>query len=115
MEKQDLERMTIQKLREEALKHPDRIEAAQGMKKEELVSALMKVLDIPEPEEGEKSARKKSARKPVRSKAELKKKIHALKEERRNAHEAGDSKAATLLRRRIHHLKHFTRKPAAAG
>ena len=40
MEKQDLESMTIPKLREEALKYPDRIEAAHEMKKEELVSAL---------------------------------------------------------------------------
>ncbi|MFQ5692766.1 MAG: hypothetical protein ACE5IM_06960 [Nitrospinota bacterium] len=114
MEKRDLEKMTVTKLREEALKYPDQIESVHGMKKEELVSALMKVLAIPEPEEERKPAPTKPARKAARSKAEIKRDIRALKEERRKALEAGDGKAARLFRRRIHNLKRRTRKMAAA-
>ncbi|MFQ5913732.1 MAG: hypothetical protein ACE5JS_11155 [Nitrospinota bacterium] len=114
MEKGDLEKMSVTELREEALKHPDRIKGADEMEKEQLISALTEVLGIAEPGKEEKPAADRRARKPTCSKAEVKGRIRALKEERRKAYEEGNYKAATLLRRRIHSLKHLTRKVAAA-
>ncbi|MBI2881887.1 MAG: transcription termination factor Rho [Candidatus Tectomicrobia bacterium] len=115
MEKKDLEKLTVPKLREEALEHPDQIKGVHGMTKEQLVSALMEVLGIPEPkEEGERPARTGRVRKVARSRAELKKKIRVLKEERQKAHEAGEHKIAALLRRRIHVLKRLTRRAVVA-
>ncbi len=108
MEKKDLEKMTVTKLREEAMKHPEEIQGAHGMSKEDLIPALMKVMNIPEPEEEKKSVGTKRAGKSGASATVLKGKIQALKEERRKALEAKDYQAGALLRRRIHHLKRQT-------
>jgi len=62
MKKKDLEKMTMPELREEALKYKDQITSAvQGMKKSELVQALMEVMVIEE--EPEKVVEKKIKKK----------------------------------------------------
>jgi hypothetical protein len=114
MNKEDLEKMTVEALREEAGKYPDEIKGADEMDKEQLIPALMEVLIIEEPKEEKKPAGQKGKVSPVGPTAVLKGKIRALKEERQKALEAKDYQAGALLRRRIHHLKRHTRKAAPA-
>lgn len=103
MDYQELEKMTVIKLREEAKKFPD-VKGVSGMKKEELLRLLVEKLGIETPEK-----KKRSPEKP-RDKRTLKSKITELKAEREAARAAKDSNRATLLRRRIHSLKRQVRK-----
>jgi hypothetical protein len=105
MDYQELEKMTVIKLREEAKKFPD-VKGVSGMKKEELLRLLVEKLGIETPEK-----KKRPAGKP-RDKKALKGKITELRVERDAARAAKDSKRVTLLRRRIHSLKRRVRKIA---
>jgi len=97
-----LEKMTVKDLKEMAKEMPE-ISGVHGMKKEELIVAIKKVKDIEE----------EPVKKTDSTVTDLKKKIKALKAERRAALEASDKKMATIYRRRISRLKKKTRRAAA--
>ena len=104
MDYHELEKMTVIQLREEAKKFPD-LKGVTAMKKEELIHILVERLGIAVPD------KKHHAAAPVRlSKSDLKKKIaelHAAQDKARSEH---DPAKTSLLRRRIHSLKHRLRR-----
>jgi hypothetical protein len=102
-----LEKMTVVKLREEAKKYD--VKGVTGMKKEELVTLLADKLGVEKPHGMPKKTKKVTT--PL-DKAELKKKIIGLKEQREKARSDKDKKKITLLGRRIHSLKRQMRKIA---
>jgi len=102
MEWKDLERMTVLKLREEALKFPQ-IEGVHGKHKEQLMDELAQILGIEKPHAH-------FAATVVDTKADLKNKIHDLQSERDKLLEAHDHKKLHEVRRQIHELKHTIRK-----
>ena len=59
MTRHDLEKMTVIKLREEALKYSE-LSGVHGMKKSELVDALAKLMGLPEEETSKKKAKGKT-------------------------------------------------------
>ncbi len=97
-----LEKMTVKDLREMAKEMPE-ISGVHGMKKEELIVAIKEA----------KGIKDEPVKKADASVRELKKKIRALKAERRTALEASDKKMATIYKRRISRLKKKSRKAAA--
>ena len=97
-----LEKMTVKDLKEMAKEMPE-ISGVHGMKKEELIVAIKKVKGIED----------EPVKKADATVTELKKKIKALKAERRAAIEASDKKMATIYKRRISRLKKKTRRAAA--
>ena len=97
-----LEKMTVKDLREMAKEMPE-ITGVHGMKKEELIVAIKEA----------KGIKDEPVKKADASVRELKKKIKALKAERRTALEASDKKMATIYKRRISRLKKKSRKAAA--
>jgi hypothetical protein len=106
MDYHELEKMTVIKLREEAKKFPD-LKGVTGMKKEELIHALVERLGIAVPDKKER----KDARSPL-SKTSLKEKIKELRTAEVAARAEKNRKQADLLRRRIHQIKHRLRKLA---
>jgi hypothetical protein len=102
MEWRDLEKMTVLKLREEALKFPQ-IEAVHGKNKEQLMDELARILSIEKPHThfGEQI---------VHTKTDLKHKIQELKIEREKLLQAHDHKKLHEVRRQVHELKHTIRK-----
>jgi cysteinyl-tRNA synthetase len=104
MDYHELESMTVIKLREEAKKFPD-LKVVTGMKKEELMQALVERLGIAVPEKKER----KGGRVPV-TKTSLKKKIAELRTAENAARAEKNHKKVDLLRRRIHQIKHRLRK-----
>ena len=97
-----LEKMTVKELREVA-KQIEGITGVHGMNKAELYNAVCKARGI------EVKTVKKKVDQTVR---EIKKKIYALKVERKTALEAKDKKMAKIYKRRIARLKRKTRKAA---
>jgi hypothetical protein len=96
-----LEKMTVTDLREMA-KEITEIAGVHGMKKEELIVAIKKskgIVDEP-------------AKKTDASLGEIKKKIKAVKAQRKAAIEAKDKKMATIYKRRISKLKKKSRRAA---
>ena len=102
MEWKDLDKMTVLKLREEALKFPE-IEGVHGKNKEQLMDELAKSLGIEKPHVH-------FAEKVVHTKSDLKHKIKELKTERENVLQAHDHKKLHDVRRQVHKLKHEIRK-----
>ena len=102
MEWEDLEKMTVVKLREEALKHPQ-IESVHGKGKEQLMDDLAAVLGIEKPHV-------QFTDKALHAKTELKHRIHDLKIEREKLQAVHDHKHLHDVRREIHELKHTIRK-----
>lgn len=102
MDWKDLEKMTVLKLREEALKYPQ-IEAVHGKLKEQLMDEIAKALSIEKPH-------LQFTETIVHTKAELKHKIHELKAEREQLLAAHDHKKLQEVRREVHELKHSIRK-----
>ncbi|MBI4473335.1 MAG: transcription termination factor Rho [Acidobacteria bacterium] len=102
MEWKDLERMTVLKLREEALKYPQ-IEAVHGKNKEQLMDEIAHLLGIEKPHAHFSDT-------VVHTKSELKQKIHQLKAERDRLVQAHDHKRLHEVRREMHELKHSIRK-----
>jgi hypothetical protein len=108
MDLKTLERMTVLKLREEALKIPD-LSGVRGMAKEELIRALAAAHGI------DLSQRARGGG----AKTELKKQIRGLKAQIADAIREKRRPDVKRLRRRVKHLKSQTRhlaklKPAAA-
>ena len=102
MEWKDLEKMTILKLREEALKFPH-IESVHGKDKEQLMNELANVLGILKPHVS-------LSEKTVHTKLELKLRIHELKAERDKLLAEHDHGSLHAVRREMHSLKHAIRK-----
>src|SRR5438874_13807684 len=98
MDWKDLEKMTVLKLREEALKYPQ-IEAVHGKNKEQLMDEIAKILGMDRPHAH-------FTEKLVHTKSDLKHKIYELKMEREKAVEAHDPKRLHDVRREVHELKH---------
>ena len=102
MEWKDLEKMTVLKLREEALKYPH-IEGVHGKNKEQLMDEIAKALSIEKPhvQFGETV---------VHTKSDLKHQIHELKVEREKFLQTHDHKRLHDVRRQLHELKHTIRQ-----
>lgn len=107
MEWRDLEKMTVLKLREEALKFPQ-IEGVHGKNKEQIMDELAQALGIEKPHAH-------FVEQVVHSKSDLKQKIHALRAERDSAVEKHDHRKLHEIRREMHELKHKIRKIEAQG
>ena len=115
MQKKDLEKMTVPRLREEALKHKDKITTAiHSMKKDELVKALMEVLGIEEEQNEVIKPKKKKKIKTV-SKESLKKEMIVFKKEKEEALEGKDKIKVKRLRRKIKTLKRKMKRIAAVS
>jgi hypothetical protein len=102
MEWKDLEKMTVVKLRDEALKFPQ-IEGVHGKNKERLMDEIATILGIEKPHVH-------FSDKVVHTKSDLKHKIHDLKLEREKLMAAHDHSHLHEVRRQIHELKHTIRK-----
>ena len=102
MDWKDLEKMTVLKLREEALKFPQ-IEGVHGKHKEQLMDEIAHALGIEKPHAH-------FSEKIVHTKSDLKDKIHQLKAERDKLVQAHDHKKLHELRRQLHDLKRSIRK-----
>ena len=102
MDWKDLEKMTVLKLREEALKYPQ-IEGVHGKNKEQLMDEIATAAGVEKPHV-------RFTETIVHTKSDLKHKIHDLKIERDNLVQAHDHKKLHDLRREMHELKHEIRK-----
>ncbi len=102
MEWKDLEKMTVVKLREEALKHPE-IKGVHGKNKAQLMDELAATLGIEKPHIH-------FAEKIVHTKSELKQKIRELKAQRSKLIVAHAQKALHDVRRQIHKFKRQIRQ-----
>jgi len=98
----DLEKMTVIKLREEALRFPQ-IESVHGKNKGQLMEELANALGIEKPHVH-------FSEKIIHTKSDLKHRIHELKTERNKMIETHDHKRLHELRREMHALKHAIRK-----
>ena len=101
----DLERMTVLKLRDEALKYPH-IEGVHGKNKEQLMDEIAKALNIEKPHVHFTESI-------VHSKSDLKQRIRELKIEREKFLQTHDHKKLQEVRDQIHVLKHSIRKMEA--
>ena len=102
MEWKDLEKMTVVKLREEALKFPH-IEAVHGKNKGQLMDELANALGIEKPHIH-------FSEKIVHTKSDMKHRIHELKADRDKFLAAHDHNGLHEVRREMHSLKHAIRK-----
>jgi uncharacterized membrane protein YjjP (DUF1212 family) len=102
MDWKDLEKLTVLKLREEALKFPQ-IEAVHGKNKEQLMDEIAKVLGIEKPHVH-------FTENIVHTKADLKHRINELKLERDKLVAMRDHQKLHDVRREMHELKHTIRK-----
>jgi len=102
MEWKDLEKMTVLKLREEALKFPQ-IESVHGKNKEQLMVELADALGIQRPHAHLTETI-------VHTKSELKHKILELKNERDRLIQSHDHARLHEVHREMHELKHAIRK-----
>jgi hypothetical protein len=102
MEWKDLEKMTVLKLREEALKFPQ-IEGVHGKNKEQLMDEIAKTLGI-------EKLHAHFGERVIHTKSDLKHKIQELKTERDQLLVAHDHKKLHDVRRELHELKHEIRK-----
>lgn len=109
MTRHELEKMTVVKLREEAIKYPE-LTGVHGMKKAELVYELAKLMGLPE----EETPKKKVKVKKGKTKGSLKKVIRSLKEKRSEALQAKDAKSLKIVRKKIKSAKRKLRKLVAA-
>ncbi len=103
MDWKELEKMTIVKLREEAMKFPEEIKGVHGKSKAQLMDELAKQLGIEKPHVH-------FAEKVVHDKDDLKHKIRDLKVEREALIAAKDHKKLHETRRAIHKLKRQIRR-----
>jgi hypothetical protein len=101
----DLEKMTVLKLREEALKYPQ-IEGVHGKNKEQIMDEIAKALNIEKPHVHFTES-------VVHSKSDLKHRIRELKIEREKFLEMHDHTKLQKVRDELHELKHSIRKMEA--
>jgi hypothetical protein len=107
MDLAELQRMTVVKLREEALKH-DSITSVHGMTKEQIIEALAPIYGI-DLEAQRRMLRERLAA----SKGSLKQEIHAYKNERDMAiddHDTeGTARACKEIKKRKRRLRHMAK------
>jgi hypothetical protein len=109
MTRHELEKMTVVKLREEALKYPE-LTGVHGMKKAELINELARLMGLPEEEIPKKKVKVKKGK----TKGSLKKDIRSLKEKRAEALKAKDARGLKIVRKKIKYAKRRLKKLAAA-
>jgi hypothetical protein len=102
MDWKDLEKMTVLKLREEALKYPQ-IESVHGKNKEQLMDEIANILGIDKPH-------MHFTANVVQTKSDLKQKINELKIEREKLLLVHDHQKLHDVRRELHELKHTIRR-----
>ena len=102
MDWKEMDKLTVIKLREEALKYPE-IKGVHGKSKVQLMDELASLLKIEKPHLHLKEE-------VVHTKEDLKKKIHELYEKRDVLIQAKDPKGLHSLRREVHMLKRRIRK-----
>jgi hypothetical protein len=102
MDWKDLEKLTVLKLREEALKYPQ-IEGVHGKHKEQLMDEIATALGIEKPHA-------RFTDNVVHTKSDLKHKIQSLKIEREKLIKIHDHEKLQEVRREMHALKHTIRK-----
>ena len=102
MDWKDLEKMTVLKLREEALKYPQ-IEGVHGKHKEQLMEEIAGVLGIEKPHAHFADA-------VTHTKSEMKSRIQELKSVREKLLDAHDHQKLHEVRRELHELKHTIRR-----
>jgi hypothetical protein len=105
MDWKDLEKMTVVKIREEALKQPE-IQGVRGKTKAQLMDEMAALLHIEKPHVH-------LTDKVFHTKEDMKMKIRQLKKDRDASVEAHDHRRLHELRRQIHKLKHQIRKVEA--
>lgn len=96
MDKQTLLKLTVVKLREEALKIPN-ITGVHGMNKQALLDVLFDQFGIPK----DTKVRKNNS--------VLKKQIKVIQEQSKEVRATGDKKKIKVMRKRLHDLKRRTR------
>ena len=101
MSREELEKLTAIKLRELAQEYPD-ITGASGLKKEELVVAILKARGEPV----------KQVKKDVVHISKVKKQLRTVKKDKDQAISEHDAKKLHLLRKQIKKLKRQTRQIA---
>jgi len=104
MELQELQRLTVVKLREEALKH-EGIIGVNGMNKDQLIEVLAPVFGIDLEAETRAIRERLAANKGV-----LKKEIHSLKNQRDDALADHDAEAVSQVRKDIKKRKRSLRR-----
>ncbi len=109
MNLEDLQRLTVVKLREEALKH-DQIIGVNGMNKEQLIASLAPIFNI-DLEAETRAIRERLAA----SKGGLKKEIAKFKGERNHALEDRDADSVAQARKEIKKRKRRLRKMLKTG
>jgi cell division protein FtsX len=97
---QELKKMTVVKLREEAMKYPD-VKGASAMKKDELIALLCEKLGI--------EVETKKAAVPA-TKVTVKEALKKLKAAKQEAHEKQDYSGVSLCRRKIRTQKRHLRR-----
>jgi hypothetical protein len=102
MEWKDLEKLTVLKLREEALKFPQ-IESVHGKNKEQLMDEISTLLGIAKPHVH-------FTDQVAHTKTDLKHRIRDLKTRREQFIATHDHEHLHEVRREIHELKHMIRK-----
>lgn len=102
MDWKDLEKMTVLKLREEALKF-SQIEGVHGKNKTQLMDEVACALGIEKPQANFTET-------VVHTKSDLKHRIHELKAERDKLLQAHDHEKLHAVRREMHELKHSIRR-----
>ena len=101
MSREELQKLTVTKLKEVAKEYPE-ITGATGMKKADIIVAILKA-------RGESV---KTAKKDAVHISEIKKNIRTLKQEREEAFAEKDSKKLSQIRTQIKKLKRQTRQLA---
>jgi hypothetical protein len=107
MDKEALQQMTVADLREEAKKIPD-ARGLSSMKKDELIDLILAHAGG-----GAKPAQKKTGG--ALDKADIKQRIRALKQDKRDALAGDDGARARECNRRIHRFKRMLRKMTRAS
>lgn len=103
MEWKELEKMTVTRLREEALKHPDQIKGVHGKSKAQLMDELSRIMGIEKPHVS-------FTEQVSHTKESLKNQIRQLKVQRDQLIKAHESPELHGVRRQIHKLKRQIRK-----
>ena len=119
MDKNDLKKMTVATLKEQAKKIPD-VKSLSSMKKDELIDLILEHEGAgaapPKPAKPAKPAKKSAAIKqdgPL-NKSDVKQRIRALKQEKNDAISSQDRARARQCTRQIHDYKRWLRKMADA-
>ena len=108
MEEIDLEKMTVEEVRDFTLKEYPAITGVEAMEKEALVAAIQKA----RAEAVKETDKKEVAAKGQNEKQELKKQIRLLRSEKEKLLQEKDKKALARVRKKIKKLKRLTQRTA---